>query len=44
MFQNACKNKVQPAEIQKRLKKMIIDNGWKAKEGGLFGSKWFSAI
>jgi len=44
MFQSACKSKVQPTEIQKRLKKMIIDNGWKAKEGGLFGSKWFSAI
>ncbi|OQW94949.1 MAG: hypothetical protein BWK79_04125 [Beggiatoa sp. IS2] len=44
MFQNACKGRIPPPEIQKRLKKMILDNGWKAKEGGLFGSKWFSAI
>ncbi len=45
MFQNACKGKVPPPEIQKRLKKMMLDNGWKAKEGGLFGGgKWFSAI
>ncbi len=26
------------------IKQLILDNGWKVKEGGLFGSKWFSAI
>lgn len=44
IFKSACKGKVTEPDIQKRLKKMMLDNGWKAKEGGLFGSKWFSAI
>lgn len=44
LFKNACKGKIPDSEIQKRLKQMMLDNGWKAKEGGLFSSKWFSAI
>ncbi len=44
LFKNACKGKVPEPEIKQRLKKMMEDNGWKAKEGGLFGSKWYSAI
>jgi len=44
IFKSACKGKVHEPEIQRRLKSMMLDNGWKAKEGGLFGSKWFSAI
>jgi hypothetical protein len=44
LFKTASKGKVTEPEIKKRLKKMMEDNGWKAKEGGLFGSKWYSAI
>ncbi len=40
----ASKGKIPEPEIKKRLKKMMEDNGWKAKEGGLFGSKWYSEI
>jgi hypothetical protein len=31
-------------KAKKRLKEIILENGWKVKEGGLFGSKWFSEI
>lgn len=44
IYKSACKGKVPEPEIQKRLKTMMLENGWQAKEGGLFGSKWFSAI
>lgn len=44
LFKIACKGKVPEPELKRRLKKMMLDNDWKAKEGGLFGSKWFSAI
>jgi hypothetical protein len=44
IYKSACKGRVPEPEIQKRLKQMMLENGWKAKEGGLFGSKWFSAI
>ena len=44
LFKTACKGKLPEPELKKRLKKMMLDNGWKAKEGGLFGTKWFSAI
>ncbi len=40
----ACKGKLPQREIKQRLKQMMIDNAWKAKEGGLFGSKWYTAI
>jgi Ca2+-binding EF-hand superfamily protein len=38
------KGKIPEPEMKRRLKKMMEDNGWQAKEGGLFGSKWYSAI
>ncbi|MCK5720358.1 MAG: hypothetical protein KAH84_10485 [Thiomargarita sp.] len=38
------KGKIPEHEMKKRLKNMMEENGWKAKEGGLFGSKWYSAI
>jgi len=44
LFKKATKGKVPGLEIKKRLKGMMEENGWKAKEGGLFGSKWYSAI
>lgn len=44
IFKSTCKGRVPEPEIQKRLKAMMLGNGWQAKEGGLFGSKWFSAI
>lgn len=44
IYQSASKGKVPEPELKRRLKKMMEGNGWKAKEGGLFGSKWYSAI
>jgi len=44
IFKKHSKGKLPEHEMKKRLKKMMEDNGWKAKEGGLFGSKWYSAI
>ncbi len=44
LFKKASKGKIPEHEMKLRLKKMMEDNGWKAKEGGLFGSKWYSAI
>ncbi len=44
LFKNASKGKVPEPEIKKRLKAMMEENAWKAKEGGLFGSNWYSAI
>lgn len=44
LFKTASKGKLPEIELKKRLKQMMLDNGWKAKEGGFFGSKWFSAI
>lgn len=44
LFKSSCKGKVPEPELKKRLKKIMLEKGWKAKEGGLFGSKWFSSI
>ena len=44
IFKSASKSKIPEPEMKKRLKNMMEENGWKAKEGGLFGSKWYSAI
>lgn len=44
IFKKHTKGKIPEPELKKRLKKMMEDNAWKAKEGGLFGSKWYSAI
>jgi len=43
-FKTAIKGKIPELELKLRLKKMMEENGWKAKEGGLFGTKWYSAI
>jgi len=44
LFGKATKGKIREPEMQKRLKQIMEDNGWQAKEGGFFGSKWYSAI
>jgi hypothetical protein len=44
IFKSVSKNKIPEPEMKRRLKNMMEENGWKAKEGGLFGSKWYSAI
>ncbi len=44
LFDKALKGRILEPEIKQRLKKMMEENNWKAKEGGLFGSKWYSAI
>jgi hypothetical protein len=44
IFMSACKHKVSEKDSRKRLKKMMLENGWKAKEGGLFGTSWFTEI
>ena len=44
LFKKATKGKIPEPEMKRRLKKMMEENAWKAKEGGLFGSKWYSAI
>ncbi|KHD05652.1 hypothetical protein PN36_13015 [Candidatus Thiomargarita nelsonii] len=43
-FEKVSKGKLPKPEIKKRLKQIMVENGFKAKEGGLFGSKWYSAI
>ncbi|MDM8565122.1 hypothetical protein QUF74_05660 [Candidatus Halobeggiatoa sp. HSG11] len=44
VFKTHSKGKIPDHEMRRRLKQMMENNGWKAKEGGLFGSKWYSAI
>jgi hypothetical protein len=44
IFKSSTKSKIPEPELKRRLKRMMEDHGWKAKEGGLFGSKWYSAI
>lgn len=44
LFKEDSKGRVKEDDIKKRLKQIVVDNNWKPKEGGLFGSKWFSAI
>jgi len=44
IFKKNTKGRIPEHEMQKRLKRMMVENGWNAKEGGFFGSKWFSAI
>ncbi|CAK8715872.1 EF-hand domain-containing protein [Candidatus Electronema halotolerans] len=43
-YKRKCQNRIPEPEIIRRVKKMVQNQGWKAKEGGLFGSKWFSEI
>lgn len=44
LFKKASKSKIPEPELKRRLKSMMQENDWKAKEGGLFGKKWFSEI
>ncbi len=44
IYHSASKGKIPEPELKRRLKKMMETNAWKAKEGGLFGTKWYSAI
>ena len=44
MYKKGSRGRVPESEIRRRLKSIMIDQGWKAKEGGLFSSKWFSEI
>ncbi len=44
LFEKVTQGKLPQPEIKKRLKQIMVANGFKAKEGGLFGSKWYSAI
>lgn len=44
LYQSDTKGKVREDEVRRRIKQLILDHQWKVKEGGLFGSKWFSAI
>jgi len=43
-FKTHTKGKLPEHEIKRRIKEMMVEKGWKAKEGGLFGSKWYSEI
>ncbi len=45
LFKDASKGKIHDLDLKKRLKQMMLDNGWNAKEGGFFSTnKWFSSI
>jgi Ca2+-binding EF-hand superfamily protein len=44
VYKKATRGRVPDSKAKKCLKNIILDNGWKVKEGGLFGSKWFSEI
>lgn len=44
LYLNKTQGRISQQEAQRRLKKIIVNNRWIAKEGGFFGNKWFSAI
>ena len=44
LFKSACKGKRTELELKRRLKEIILEHGWRVKEGGLWRSKWFSEI
>ena len=44
IFTSACKGKLSDSEARRRLKKIVLENHWKVKEGGLFSSNWFTEI
>jgi hypothetical protein len=44
IFVADCKGKVSETESRRRLKKIVLENQWKVKEGGLFTSNWFTEI
>jgi len=43
-YKTDTKGKLREDEIRRRVKQLILNNGWKVQEGGLFSTKWFSAI
>jgi len=43
-YKKATRGLISEIKAKKCLKNIILNNGWKVKEGGLFGSKWFSEI
>ena len=43
-FVSSAKGKIPTNEARRRLKKIVLENHWKVKEGGLFASNWFSEI
>lgn len=44
IFKRHYTGEITDTEIKSRLKKIMEENAWKAKEGGLFGEKWYSSI
>ncbi len=44
VYLNKTSGRISKLDAQKRLKQLMLKNHWVAKEGGLFGTKWFSAI
>ena len=44
IYKKATRGRVSDIKSKKCLKNIILENGWKVKEGGLFSSKWFSEI
>ena len=44
LFKKGIKGKIREPEIKQRLKQIMLDKGWKAKEGLLSGGSWFSNI
>lgn len=44
LFVSACKGKISEIDSRRRLKKIVLENHWKVKEGGLFSSNWFTEI
>jgi len=43
-FKTIIQGKIREPEIKQRLKQMILDSGWKAKEGLFAGGSWFSNL
>ena len=41
---NMSKNKITKLELDKKVKTVIVDNGFLVKEGMLNGGKWFTTI
>lgn len=44
LFKKAIQGKIREPEIKQRLKQIMLDKGWKAKEGLLSGGSWFSNL
>jgi hypothetical protein len=44
LYKTACKGKVKESDIKHRIKQIMLDNEWKAKEGLFSGGSWFSTM